>query len=449
MIKIILSLIFILSLPFNIIFSQQINSFGLEGKVVNDIKYYNGYLFAATDSGIYRRPAGNFISDWEHIGLENKKVKVVYPHDVGPLSWTISAGIAPGFTPDDSALIYCYCDDNWTAADTGIDRSGLMSIETMDGFPSPVICGETFAGGNSKLYRREITSWYKEIFMKGYVYTLNIIKTDLATGKVWIGGETAIFNPFIAVSDNMGEDWDISYPDLSGDNACNSIEFGPDTNMVFAGMEGAVIRTTNRGITWENTSLINTPYYIYGLAYNRFLNILFAGGSTNMNEFGLYFSIDTGKTWTKIEPEKSYKGISSIVFVASAVPEMYTLYIATYGDGVLWLQPDPSDVDDKKNSPEDFILYQNYPNPFNPSTKIQYQIPFVETHIDASQPVILRVYDILGREMATLVNEEKEPGNYEIEFNPGQLSEKPASGIYFYKLQTANFTAVKKMVYMR
>lgn len=85
-----------------------------------------------------------------------------------------------------------------------------------------------------------------------------------------------------------------------------------------------------------------------------------------------------------------------------------------------------------------FKLNQNFPNPFNPYTKIKYSIP-------QSSFVILKVYDILGREIVTLVKEEQLPGNYETIFNANNLS----SGIYFYQLKTENYTQTKKMILMR
>ncbi|MBI5730582.1 MAG: Ig-like domain-containing protein, partial [Ignavibacteriales bacterium] len=96
--------------------------------------------------------------------------------------------------------------------------------------------------------------------------------------------------------------------------------------------------------------------------------------------------------------------------------------------------------------PNEFRLEQNFPNPFNPETTIQYTIPSVETRRGESlQHVILKVYDMLGREVAALVNENKTPGNYEIKFNAGGL----ASGIYFYRLQAGNFTASKKLILLK
>jgi photosystem II stability/assembly factor-like uncharacterized protein len=88
--------------------------------------------------------------------------------------------------------------------------------------------------------------------------------------------------------------------------------------------------------------------------------------------------------------------------------------------------------------PEQFSLEQNYPNPFNPTTTIIYSIP-------STAVVTLNVYDVLGNEVATLVNEEKTAGSFEVNFNAADLS----SGIYFYKLQAGNFIDTKKMILLR
>ena len=93
--------------------------------------------------------------------------------------------------------------------------------------------------------------------------------------------------------------------------------------------------------------------------------------------------------------------------------------------------------------PKDFSLEQNYPNPFNPSTKIKYSVPIVRTGLALS--VQLKIYDMLGNEIATLVDEYKPAGSYEVNFNASQFS----SGIYFYKLQTGSYVETKKMILLR
>jgi len=93
---------------------------------------------------------------------------------------------------------------------------------------------------------------------------------------------------------------------------------------------------------------------------------------------------------------------------------------------------------DEETLPNDFILFQNYPNPFNPTTNIQYAI-------SNRQFVVMKVYDILGNKVATLVNQEQTAGSYEVEFNASNLP----SGVYFYKLQVGSFVETKKMILLK
>ena len=88
--------------------------------------------------------------------------------------------------------------------------------------------------------------------------------------------------------------------------------------------------------------------------------------------------------------------------------------------------------------PVAYLLEQNYPNPFNSSTTIQYSIP-------ERSNVTIKVFDLLGREVAILVNEEKQAAVYNVNFNGGGL----ASGVYFYRIETGNFVEVKKMILMK
>jgi len=88
--------------------------------------------------------------------------------------------------------------------------------------------------------------------------------------------------------------------------------------------------------------------------------------------------------------------------------------------------------------PTEFRLEQNYPNPFNPETRIRYQVSSIS-------PVTLKIYDILGNEVTTLVNEQKEPGYYEVDFNAVSF----ASGVYIYRLQAENYISTKKMMVLK
>ena len=98
----------------------------------------------------------------------------------------------------------------------------------------------------------------------------------------------------------------------------------------------------------------------------------------------------------------------------------------------------PVRVTDVGAIPTVYTLSQNYPNPFNPTTTINYKIPELSF-------VTLKVYDVLGSEVATIANEEKPAGNYDVEFDGSVLT----SGIYFYRIQVGDYTNTKKMILLK
>ena len=121
-----------------------------------------------------------------------------------------------------------------------------------------------------------------------------------------------------------------------------------------------------------------------------------------------------------------------ITATEAGIAEAYNILTLRYGSNI-------SSIDNNISQPiSTFEMKQNYPNPFNPSTNIQYAI-------SSRQFVTLKVYDVLGKEIATLVNEEKATGKYAVNFNAGSL----ASGIYFYKLQAGDFVQTRKMILLK
>jgi hypothetical protein len=123
--------------------------------------------------------------------------------------------------------------------------------------------------------------------------------------------------------------------------------------------------------------------------------------------------------------------VANITYLGPQTPDtcLISAFISTSG----------SAVDEHGNLlPDTYVLQQNYPNPFNPSTNIQYAIP-------GSGLVSLRVYDMLGQEVATLVNEHQEAGSYRVEFNGEDLP----SGTYFYRMQAGEFSQARTMVLVK
>jgi hypothetical protein len=118
--------------------------------------------------------------------------------------------------------------------------------------------------------------------------------------------------------------------------------------------------------------------------------------------------------------------------------------VGSHGNGLFTASTGITSVNDQTGTlPASFTLDQNYPNPFNPTTKIKFSVP--DTGTKSAELLQLRVYDISGSEVATLVNENRSPGVYEVEFNAGGLT----SGVYFYRLETGGFAETKKMILLK
>ena len=244
---------------------------------------------------------------------------------------------------------------------------------------------------------------------------------------------------------------------------------------IFAGA-GKVYFTTDNGDSWESRQLPYPASDTWCFYYTN--GILYAGN------FGLYTSTDMGDTWqlkygvtfdnqgnavdTKIIQDiTSYQNVlvasvsfysikisydggdnwvdfndgimTDWTFMALAIKEPYIWALNNMGNA--YYRPLTSLTEVKSNnleSPENYILNQNYPNPFNPTTKITYSVP-------VNSNVTLKVFDPLGNEIKTLVNEEEPGGTYSVTWNAVNLP----SGIYFYQLKSGNFIQTKKMILLK
>jgi N-acetylneuraminic acid mutarotase len=155
------------------------------------------------------------------------------------------------------------------------------------------------------------------------------------------------------------------------------------------------------------------------------------------------------ETWTEIDetPQPIISHTSSVynnvIYVFSGTTKPITQLTLT--KNVYSYTPPPSiaSIESQKNlTPDVFILHQKYPNTFNPTTIIHYSIP-------EKSKVTLKIFDVLGREIITLVNKEQAQGNYEVEFNASSVNRRITSGVYFYKISAGKFVETKKMVLMK
>jgi hypothetical protein len=198
-------------------------------------------------------------------------------------------------------------------------------------------------------------------------------------------------------------------------------------NTLFIATGTEVYKSTDGGTTWvpKNNGL---PFSVSSLITTG--NILIAGTLT-----GIYFSSDIGENWNDFTAD-----LPTLISINAITVDNQFITVGTAEN--VWHRSisNITGVYEKANNilPAEYNLSQNYPNPFNPTTTINFQIPL-------SSKVTLKIYDVLGREVKSLVNEFKIAGKYSVTFNATNL----ASGVYFYNLRAGNYVESKKMILLK
>jgi len=209
---------------------------------------------------------------------------------------------------------------------------------------------------------------------------------------------------------------------------------------------------------YEDPTLENNEYVIHDLLAEIEDTITSSRNNYGESLFTTVQQTGTFKKWGITKPKKIYQEYSLLMLTYSLTQEvgldsLYFIFDFGYGrtdlkgtilNGTVYGDTTVVSVEDETpNLPTEFSLSQNYPNPFNPSTAIRFTIPSNVKRETSN--VTLKVYDILGREIATLVNEEKSAGSYEVEFDATNLS----SGVYFYQLRAGGFVDTKKLILIK
>ncbi len=199
-----------------------------------------------------------------------------------------------------------------------------------------------------------------------------------------------------------------------------------DTILYGIGSQG-IYKSTNNGLNWEyfNPGIGYIELGAFYLYKETIFTMLTKANST------YYFTCNyNSDQWTLFDYQP---GMFSYNFVISD----NKIFAATF-DGLYYRNMTSTSIKKKEELPVDYKLYQNYPNPFNPTTTIQYEIP-------ESGFITLKIYDELGREVKTLINQYKNKGSHEINFNASQLS----SGVYLYRLTAGDYLSTKKMLLLK
>jgi photosystem II stability/assembly factor-like uncharacterized protein len=253
---------------------------------------------------------------------------------------------------------------------------------------------------------------------------------------IWVGA----FQGRVCRSINRGQSWTLTQTSLN--TLIYSLAFQDANNGMAISSSNSTLnqiaRTTDGGLTWTTlTSVLQTPKAA-NIAYVPGTNCIYVITSYLSSGPGSAYTPNGGITWEGID-EGYYNGVS---FVANGIgwaggittSTNRNVYLYKWTGGPLGINEGITNQIPKK-----FELSQNYPNPFNPATKISYSLA-------KSGLVRLKIYNILGQEIQTLVNQFQRAGEYQITFDAKHL----ATGIYFYKLQVgSDYVQTKKMILMR
>ncbi len=400
--------------------------------------------------------SGHIFAAYEHVFRSTDNGNSWSASDSGlPASWYSTAiAISPEGTIflglfDKSARRHCLFrstnnGDNWFASDSGLSSaSWVWDI----GFAPN---GYLFLASGSDFVTSRIAA---RMLPNGHIF--------LASGNDWPLENSNSSNGYLGMfrSTDGGSSW--AHVGLTGPYSIAISNSG----VIFAGDRFARFRSTDNGSTWQMLSLStggrgftrNSSDCIFafgesrtmrskddGNTWSQFCTLPVRAMSFNSNReafvgntSGVFRSTDDGVTWSAISQGLTTTNVRSLEINTSGY-----LFAATDsgGSGRLFRSVSPiTDVQPKKSDlPTTFVLNQNYPNPFNPSTRVAFSI-------HAAGNVTLKVYDILGREARTLVNENLQAGSYEVTFNAEGL----ASGVYFYQLRADRFVETKKLLLMR
>jgi photosystem II stability/assembly factor-like uncharacterized protein len=315
---------------------------------------------------------------------------------------------------------------NWSSIQVHIPGSPLFGIFFHNSFTG-YVAGEygyvyktTDAGENWTMLYNSDTNIFRAIHFVNS-------KTGWAVGDGHGGS--------IIRTTNAGLNWYSQSTGLSTYTSYTGIYFINAATGIIAHRDGNIFRTTNGGDNW--VTVYNSYYSLRDISFKDSTNGIVVGGPNGL----ILRTTDSGLNWfreSSYTQNELYSCTYSNDFGATALGEYSTV-----------LRDFSIPVGVKRMYdiiPKSFFLSQNYPNPFNPTTKIKFEIPLSPlSERGVGGFVTLKIYDLLGRVVATLVNEHLKLGTYEVEFDGTNYT----SGVYFYKLTAGDHSETKKMVLLK
>ena len=419
----------------------KINNFGA-------IYSASGFLYHSTDEGINWTPSDNlpapfpanfFINEYNHIYTIEEIATVTRSTNLGS-SWdflyliAVSGGESHGISWNSGNLFISFhiwnfsvmrllkrdISGNWTVVINGLKILNIYFLnDTM------------YLATNSEGIYKSYNQGYDLIPINNGL-TSNTVKQIILTPEVFI----CLAGDGLYRSLNSGDHW--VYLDHSGLQST-------DINRIYYSDDGTLYACTNNGI-YVFTGELPVELTSFAATYSENTIQLIWSTASELNNYGFEIERRSDKTdWrtigfregngTTTEPQ-NYSYIDDLFGVNSH--KLYYRLKQIDFDGTF----EYSEVVEVDLAPLTFTLHQNYPNPFNPSTKISWQSP-VGSH------QTIKVYDVLGREVATLVDEFREAGYHEVGFNSSAVGVGLVSGVYYYQLKAGSYVQTKKMMVVK
>ena len=346
-----------------------------------------------------------------------------------------STGLCCGYSPTNGFIIKTTNGGaNWNPANSG-NVSQLTSIYFYNS--SAAVC---VGNSGTTLYSTDGGSNWLVGQPTGYLVTFyTAYMISASTG--YCGGVNTIFSPLFAKTTNGGANWVYSSFMVNNNEATlMDMHFFSELSGIAVSVlwngQGGISQTTNGGGNWTHQIV---TYALYGIDFAGMLTGYIAGSNGSILK-----STNGGASWNQ-----QATGISAFL---RAIDFIDSLNGYAAGDGGVVLKTTNGGIlgfsQINNEIPKEYKLFQNYPNPFNPVTKIRFAIstpPQPSPKGRGQDIVILKVYDILGREIQILVNEQLSPGTYEAEFDGSNYP----SGVYLYTLLTGDFKSTRKLILMK
>ncbi len=369
---------------------QNWNSTGFEVYTVNSIVENHNNILVSTDiRGIYS--SSDYGDTWymANLDMKNKSVLCLARQNAFVFAGTKDSGVYKSSNNG----------QNWIKSNSGLNNYSIKSLYTKDTI--------LYCGTNSGAYKTTNSgeNWN----------FIGLQNTQICAFYVYNNYYFAGTNNGIRISTDGGTSW---ASNLTGDSVISLYSF---SEKILAGTNHGVKVSTDFGNNWVSIGLAN--YRI-----NSFTNM--ADTLVTSTNNGVFATTNMGNNWINLGPKQPTGGLM-----------IYNNKIYAGGVNCVWRKDANILTGVSINStevPDKYLLHQNYPNPFNPNTVIRYQLPVVSD-------VIIKVYDVQGREVRTLVNERMQAGTYEVNFDGSGLN----SGVYFYQIRAGDYRESRRMILLK